>query len=316
MELDPQILECFTTTFIPRTDTYPKQWNGGRQYTRILAPLTPDIVAAHIKGQLTIGAYSLSSDSSATKVTFDADDEETFTDLIQLAVGLSQEGITPYIETSRRGGHLWLFTPVISGRDARSFGLQLIRDYIPHSPIKEVFPKQTTVEEGGVGSFVRLPLGVHQMTKRRYHFINPDHSPIAPTIRDQLAILTSPERVPLEFIQDTLKRIPPPPEPKPVARTYTPDAGLPLSERIKQSISVLDFISNYVPLNSHHKGLCPFHDDQEMSFSVNPERSYYYCFSCNEGGGIIHFWQRWRELHGQDGEFVPTIKELAEILGL
>lgn len=316
MELDPAIVGGFITTFIPRRDTYPKQWDGGRQYTRITAPLTPDIVEAHIRGQLTIGAYSLGADGKTNKITFDADENETFSDLIQLAVDLAQRAIPGYLETSRRGGHLWLFTPVLSGRDARNFGLQLIRDYIPHSPIKEVFPKQTTVEPGGVGSFVRLPLGVHQVTGRRYHFIHPDHSPIAATIRDQLAILADPERIPLEFIRETLAHIPPPPEPKPVTRTHTPDGRLPLSQRIKQSISTLDFIAYYVPLNAKYKGHCPFHDDQEMSFSVDSVKDHFTCFACGFGGDLIHFWRHWRELEGKDSEFVPTIAELAEILGL
>jgi DNA primase len=37
------------------------------------------------------------------------------------------------------------------------------------------------------------------------------------------------------------------------------------------------------------KGLCPFHDDHNPSFQVNPERQTYKCWSCTEGGDCFSF---------------------------
>jgi DNA primase len=36
-------------------------------------------------------------------------------------------------------------------------------------------------------------------------------------------------------------------------------------------------------------GLCPFHDDHNPSFTVNPERQSYRCWVCNEGGDCFSF---------------------------
>ena len=56
-------------------------------------------------------------------------------------------------------------------------------------------------------------------------------------------------------------------------------------------------------------GLCPFHEDQHMSFSVNAERNYWHCFSGCGGGSIIDFWMKW-----QDCDFKTAVKELAVML--
>jgi len=36
-------------------------------------------------------------------------------------------------------------------------------------------------------------------------------------------------------------------------------------------------------------GLCPFHDDHNPSFSVNPTNNLWQCFGCGAGGDVIRF---------------------------
>jgi DNA primase len=58
-------------------------------------------------------------------------------------------------------------------------------------------------------------------------------------------------------------------------------------------------------------GRCPFHDDQNPSFSVNPVEKLYHCFSCGKGGDLIKFVQ---ETEGLD--FASAIEWLADRYGV
>ncbi|MBM4046551.1 MAG: DNA primase [Planctomycetes bacterium] len=66
-------------------------------------------------------------------------------------------------------------------------------------------------------------------------------------------------------------------------------------EQIRQATDIVEFISQYVPLKRDGKnfvGLCPFHKEKTPSFKVNPERQFYKCFGCGEGGDVFTFLMR------------------------
>ena len=57
------------------------------------------------------------------------------------------------------------------------------------------------------------------------------------------------------------------------------------------SLSIVDVVSEYVTLKKsgvNYKGVCPFHDDKNPSFSVSPLKNLAHCFVCCEGGGPIN----------------------------
>jgi DNA primase len=58
-------------------------------------------------------------------------------------------------------------------------------------------------------------------------------------------------------------------------------------------------------------GRCPFHDDQNPSFSVNAVEKLYHCFTCGEGGDLIKFV---RETEGL--EFASAVEWLADRYGV
>ena len=64
-------------------------------------------------------------------------------------------------------------------------------------------------------------------------------------------------------------------------------------ERIKKDIDLIALIeSKGIPLKKNGKGyvgLCPFHDDTNPSFSVNPSTNLWNCFGCDSGGDAIRF---------------------------
>ncbi|MBW2647504.1 MAG: hypothetical protein JRE23_15270 [Deltaproteobacteria bacterium] len=47
-------------------------------------------------------------------------------------------------------------------------------------------------------------------------------------------------------------------------------------------------------------GLCPFHDDRNPSFKVNPDRQTFHCFGCGAHGDAIDFTQRLHNLSFKD----------------
>src|SRR5258706_352853 len=58
-------------------------------------------------------------------------------------------------------------------------------------------------------------LGVHLLTQKVYPCVKLNGDPLAPTIRQQIALLGNPERVPLQVIEQVLAQVPAP-EAKPV----------------------------------------------------------------------------------------------------
>jgi len=310
--LTPESVRQFSSTFIPRSDMIPVQISTGR-YVSVKKQLTPTLVDAHLAGNITLGAYALSPDSTAKWICLDADTDENWQKLRDLAWMLDLQSVPAYLETSRRGGHLWLFTSPLSGTDARRFGKQLLQDY--KIPQVELYPKQDVLVTGP-GSFVRLPFGRHLLTGRRYHFVNPDGHPIAPTIRDQIRLLATPLKAPRTFIDETLTRAPEANilTPTPSFQPRTKVEGNLLSERLKSSISVRDFVSQYVELDAQGRGYCPFHEDEHKSLGINSDRNFWHCFAGCGGGSIIDFYMKWREKAGEDPSFIPTITALAEML--
>jgi hypothetical protein len=321
--LEWELVQRFADVFIPRWDQYPVQLPHGK-YVQLQQPLTPDLVRAHLEDyrypgrpSTTLGAYALDPASQAKWICFDADTPETWQHLKQLADHLLTRAVMPYLEHSRRGGHLWLFLPTpLPGADARRFGQQLLTSYT-HTDVKaiELYPKQDQLLDGA-GSFVRLPFGVHQKSNRVYHFVTLDGQPIAPTIREQIGLLSNPQRIPPAFVAAALDNRPKPSfaSPTPTFEKRSAVAGEPLSETLKRTISVHEFISRFVHLDQHGRGLCPFHDDHHPSFQVNLERNYWSCYAGCGGGSIIDFYMKWRETHGQDGSFTATIKDLRSML--
>ena len=77
-----------------------------------------------------------------------------------------------------------------------------------------------------------------------------------------------------------------------------------------QRTDLVDLISEKVALSKKGKsyfGLCPFHSEKTPSFSVEPDKKIYTCFSCGEKGNAITFKQKTENL-----SFVDAVEILAD----
>ncbi|MFC1959382.1 CHC2 zinc finger domain-containing protein [Chloroflexota bacterium] len=315
LEVDRGLAAAYAATFISRYDMYPAQRPDG-SYITLKKKLSLDLIVSHLQGTITLGAYALDTNSRAHWLCLDADNDEQWAGVYRLAKDLNQRCIPGYLETSRRGGHLWLFTRPMPGADARRFGKQLLCEYDLEDV--ELYPKQDELKTGP-GSLVRMPLGVHQKTGRRYSFIMLNGQPLAPTIREQAGLLTRPGRVPDVFISEVIARDAPVEKeriPQPVIKTSVElDSDEPLSTRLKRAISVHDYVSQHVELDEQGRGHCPFHNDGRKSFGVNRDENYWHCFAGCGGGSIIDFKMRQLETGQDKADFTAALKALAsEIL--
>lgn len=63
-------------------------------------------------------------------------------------------------------------------------------------------------------------------------------------------------------------------------------------EEVRERADIVEIASEFTALKrqgTRYAGLCPYPDHQEKtpSFSVSPERNFYYCFGCSRGGDAI-----------------------------
>ncbi len=128
---------------------------------------------------------------------------------------------------------------------------------------------------------MRLPLGIHHKSGRRCYFVTLKGEPGAPSIRDQVRLLASPDRVPEAFVQAVLARAPASSDDLPLLAFEPPEgpqdeqpAGEPLSERLKKRISGYDFVRRCVELDRQGRGIGPFHNDLRASFSVDEAHNF------------------------------------------
>ncbi len=77
---------------------------------------------------------------------------------------------------------------------------------------------------------------------------------------------------------------------------------------------IVDLIDARVTLKKtgkNYSGLCPFHKEKSPSFSVSPDKQFYYCFGCGAGGNAISFMTDYENL-----PFPQAVEDLAKLAGL
>lgn len=79
-------------------------------------------------------------------------------------------------------------------------------------------------------------------------------------------------------------------------------------------VDIVEVIDRRVKLKKsgkNYSACCPFHDEKTPSFSVSPDKQFYYCFGCGAGGNALSFVMEYENL-----DFPQAVESLAGTLGL
>lgn len=92
--------------------------------------------------------------------------------------------------------------------------------------------------------------------------------------------------------------------------------GIPSSfiDDVLARTDIVELINSRIKLKKagrEYQACCPFHGEKTPSFSVSPQKQFYYCFGCHASGNAISFLMEYDKL-----EFVEAVEELANLLGL
>ncbi|QFU74455.1 DNA primase [Halioglobus maricola] len=79
-------------------------------------------------------------------------------------------------------------------------------------------------------------------------------------------------------------------------------------------VDIVDVVDRRVKLRKtgkNYSARCPFHEEKTPSFSVNPDKQFYYCFGCGAGGNALGFIMDYENV-----EFPQAVETLASSAGL
>ena len=79
-------------------------------------------------------------------------------------------------------------------------------------------------------------------------------------------------------------------------------------------LDIVEVVDRRVKLKKtgkNYSARCPFHDEKTPSFSVSPDKQFYYCFGCGAGGNALGFVMDYENL-----EFPQAVETLASSVGL
>lgn len=85
-------------------------------------------------------------------------------------------------------------------------------------------------------------------------------------------------------------------------------------DRLRSESDIVSIVSDYVALKKKGKnywGCCPFHNEKTPSFSVTPDKGFFYCFGCQSGGNVFNFLMKVESI-----TFFEAVKLLAKKLNI
>ncbi len=211
---------------VNRARPYALQQEDGT-YRWVFRPLDTRALRAHFAGTHTIALSSLDEAGRCRWACLDADASDGLDTLRLVRAALAELGLPALLETSRRGGHLWLlFVEPLPATLPRAVIAAVLDGLVARGALvrlPELYPDTDGAESarpgrlerwghvGPLGHAVRLPLGVHRRTGRRYPLLDERGEPFPLTTpRDlaaQMAHLLAHPRISAEQLHAAARRL-------------------------------------------------------------------------------------------------------------
>jgi hypothetical protein len=284
------LLGAWQKRFVNRPRPYALQEADGT-YRWVYRTLTPERVLEHLWGERTLALSSTDAESRCRWVCLDVDTSSGLTQLVALRQALAALGLPGMVEASRRGGHLWLFfeelLPAADARTAILAALQAMEaggDVSTPVPF-ELYPSAANTVAGTLGQAVRLSLGIHRQTGRRYPLLDAEGLPcVFTTLERAVRYVVEQPTVPTMVLASWSARLRPAHRPARWAATEGRSGASGLADApaptfrvgthsvvirwVDASVSPLDLLDELAPETAVHRvgqgyvGWCPFHDDR------------------------------------------------------
>jgi len=181
------LVRGWQTLLVNRARPYALQQQDGT-YRWVFRPLDIRALRAHFAGTHTVALSSLDERGRCRWACLDADAPDGLDTLRVVRAALAELGLPALLEASRRGGHLWLLfadplpatlpravvAAVLDGLAARG-ALARLPELYPDTDSTDGTNEADGTRHGHVGHLghaVRLPLGVHRRTGRRYPLLD------------------------------------------------------------------------------------------------------------------------------------------------
>lgn len=85
-------------------------------------------------------------------------------------------------------------------------------------------------------------------------------------------------------------------------------------DELLDRIDIVEVVDQRVKLKrtgKNYSACCPFHDEKTPSFTVSPDKQFYYCFGCGASGNSVGFLMDYERL-----SFPEAVEQLAHLAGL
>jgi len=198
--------------------------------TRILQPLTDEVIKNHLTGKQTVGIYPLLPDETCWFLAADFDKKSWMADATAFIATCRHFQVPAFVERSRsgNGAHIWMFFDrPVSAIDARKLGCALLthtmerRHELGLDSYDRLFPSQDTMPKGGFGNLIALPLQKRPRDQGNTVFLDELFQPYT----DQWRFLESIERIAAGRLANIIHEIAPRGNPVGVHLSLADDDG-------------------------------------------------------------------------------------------